>query len=57
MEFDLPMVNFGFTVICDSFDLAWLFLIVVATSWNFATHGRSHLQLQWYVTAPVLGGS
>ena len=53
MEFDLPMMNSGFTVTRDSFDLAWLFLIVVATSWNCATHGCSHLQLQWYVTASV----
>jgi len=31
MEFDFPMMNSGFTVTRDSFDLAWLFLIVVAT--------------------------
>ena len=30
--FDFPMMNSGFTVTRDSFDLAWLFLIVVATS-------------------------
>ena len=53
IESDLPMMNSGFIVTRDSFDLAWLFLIVVATSWNCATHGRSHLQLQWYVTASL----
>ena len=35
----------GFTVTRDSFDLALLFLIVVAISWNCSIHGWSHTQL------------